>query len=222
MSLDEAKSEVNVLRQKMMDMEKTVIHLQTTQIDGTNVNAVMMSNNDVGEDSISNFGNQGNGSNNREELESTKSLLKERTTQLKIIMDTLDTLQIAGVKSRDMDENSDYNLRDNGMDDDLIHLASKPLPTMEGSWGVQALVKRVVEITTELTSQTALASLESRRAEQLEKESRSRSHEINRLKALIKKNEDDCGSMQLNLQTLGSQVSFLLLYLNYFLLTKYY
>lgn len=217
MSLDEAKNEVNAMRQKMIDMEQTATFLQTTQIDGSSLNAVMMSNNV--EDSASSVGGyQGNAVDNREELESTKSLLKERTTQLKIIMDTLDTLQIAGVKSRAVDENSDYNLRDNGFDDDLIYLASKPLPPMEGSWGVQALVKRVVEITTELTSQTALASLETRRSEQLEKESRSRSHEINRLKTLIKKNEDDCGTMQLNLQTLGSQVSFLHFILKLFLI----
>jgi hypothetical protein len=37
------------------------------------------------------------------ELLSTKHLLKERTTQLKILMETLDTLHTAGTKSRSDD-----------------------------------------------------------------------------------------------------------------------
>lgn len=59
----------------------------------------------------------------------------------------------------------------------LAGLAATPLAPSGDEprlWGVQSLVRRVVELTADLTSQSAAAGMEERRAVQLERESHRR------------------------------------------------
>jgi hypothetical protein len=95
----------------------------------------------------------------RAENERTKNILRERTAQLKILMETLDTLQHAGIKpSQGTGKGRGDEYLGEGSDGlfNLAGLAATPLspPRDEpGSWGVQSLVRRVVELTADLTSQ---------------------------------------------------------------------
>eukprot|EP01034_Spumella_vulgaris_P027158 gene27158-33841_t len=159
------------------------------------------------------------------DLESTKILLRERTTQLKVLMETLDSLQIAGISSSSHSSAS-YNRasdedallfaprssqtggrRMGGLGlSDLANMAGNSLPAMETSWGAQALVKRVVELTTELTSQCAVAGLEERRAADAESTNRRQSKDVNRLKAALKAIDEETSQLKLALTSLTSQL----------------
>ena len=126
--LDESRSEVKKLQQRTLELEKSLSDVHASHmLDGYNkpygADEHRHSQQHKGQDSLyfedapmlgnhtsdmSNYsGMEINYEENKKELESTKILLRERTTQLKVIMETLDSLQIAGVKS-----NSKFNAED--------------------------------------------------------------------------------------------------------------
>ena len=158
------------------------------------------------------------------ELDRVKSLLKERTSQLRIVMDTLDAVQAEGTKpgfaraagTRDYLSQS-YGVGDVEGAEALFGLTgisggpggtgySAQSASIEGPWGVTSLVKRVVELTADLTSQNAAMAMEERRALQLEKESQRKTRDIGQLQTLIKGHEEALAKMKLNLEALGSQL----------------
>lgn len=196
-SIDEAKIEISNLRQQNMVLEKTICDLQVDSIlgvatpnnTGNNVyptESDLNLNESLGDTTFIDAGEV------REELEKSKLLLRERTTQLKILMQTLDALHAAGVKEK---ENVENMFSDNLMDG-LAMVANSPLPNVEGSWGIQALVKRVVELTTELTSQCAVAAMEERRANQMEDENKRNSRELNKLRSMLRSGEESNSKLQ--------------------------
>ena len=160
----------------------------------------------------------------RAELDRVKSLLKERTAQLRIVMDTLDAVQAEGTRpgfaraagTRDYLSQS-YGVGDVEGAEALFGLTgitggpggtgySAQSASIEGPWGVTSLVKRVVELTADLTSQNAAMAMEERRALQLEKESQRKTRDIGQLQTLIKGHEDALAKMKLNLEALGNQL----------------
>ena len=202
LSLDEAKAELATLRQENNALEKAMCDLQTDSVISYPP-VSSLAEWEIGEGAASST--LYDTDEVREEFDKTKNLLRERTTQLKIIMETLDALHMAGVKEKENQENifSDNFPAKGG---DLAMLASTPLPSVEGSWGVQALVKRVVELTTELTSQCATAALEERRANQLEAESKRNAREINKLRTLIRNGEDQQAKMQAQVAVMSERL----------------
>jgi hypothetical protein len=182
LALDDAKAKITSLRQRCSDLEKTIIDMKANQelpLLDTNGNEndtefdITRDNNDT--TSTSNTHDY----DHHEELEATKKLLLERTTQLKIMMDSLDAFHTSGIRTE-----SDYTELGNV---GLADLATGALPSSSSSssWGIQALVKRVVELTTDLTSQTAAASMEERKASQLENDNRKRKSDFIKLKVTI-------------------------------------
>ena len=137
----------------------------------------------------------------RAEVGRTRSLLRERTAQLKILMETLDSLQQAGVKPAKGNRGSKEH------PESLFFLADTPVRcASDEPWGMQCLVKRVVELTAELTSQSASTAIEERRAVQLEDMGNRKSREINQLKGMLKQDEESRGSMRLNLISLSDRI----------------
>ena len=200
LTLDDAKVKISSLRQRCSDLEKTIIDMKANQempVLDTNINDnendfdITRDNNDT----ISTSNTQENDHN--EELEATKKLLLERTTQLKIMMDSLDAFHTSGIRT-----DNDYSELGNiGLTD----LAAGPLPSSSSTWGIQALVKRVVELTTDLTSQTAAASMEERKANQFENDNRKRKSDVIKLKVTIT-------TITININLLSSLLQLLLLY----------
>ena len=159
----------------------------------------------------------------RAELDRTKSLLRERTAQLRIVMETLDALQAEGARPglARAAANRDYLSRSYGAGDvegaealfGLTGVSAGPegvgysaVSSVDGPWGVQSLVKRVVELTADLTSQNAAMAMEERRASQLEKESQRKTRDIGQLKTALRSHEAAAATMQLHLEALGGQL----------------
>ena len=137
----------------------------------------------------------------RAEVGRTRSLLRERTAQLKILMETLDSLQQAGVKPAKGSRGSKEH------PESLFFVADTPVRcASDEPWGMQCLVKRVVELTAELTSQSASTAIEERRAVQLESMGYRKSREINQLKGMLKQDEESRGNMRLNLISLSDRI----------------
>jgi len=160
---------------------------------------------------------------NKKELESTKILLRERTTQLKIIMETLDTLQVAGASVKkvgtrfDAEDEQLFNYRSSSNSDFASTLAAAPALVHEApiysegvtqttSWASQALIKRVVELTTELSSQHALASLEARKVEDLELTNHRQSKECNRLRLDLHRFEEASAKTLLQVNAMNNRL----------------
>lgn len=203
-TLDETKTEILALREENAAIQKALCDAQVASIT-SNSTPLVSSNLPAeweargGESVDSTFLDS---DEVRQEFDKTKLLLRERTTQLKIVMETLDALHVAGIKEKYGDENAE-NLQIQG---DLASLANAPLPSVEGSWGVQALVKRVVELTTELTSQCAVASLEERRANQLDEETKRTHRELNKQRSLLRTAEDAHAKMQSQIAILSERL----------------
>lgn len=122
-----------------------------------------------------------NASELMKELAATKHTLRERTTQLKVLMGSLDALQLAGVSGERAPEPGDR-------------------------WALQALVRRVVELTTQLAAQSAAAAMEERRAEQLESSLRRKAKEVNKLKSHFKLTEERSSKTDLQAGVLKSRL----------------
>ena len=145
----------------------------------------------------------------RAELDRTKSLLRERTAQLKILMETLDSLQQAGVKPGKGSGISAPQVQDPYKygEESLFGLAASPLRSdVEERYAFKALVKRVVELTAELTSESASCAMEGRRATLLEREGTAKSREIHSTRQLLKGSEETQGALRLHLVSLTAQV----------------
>jgi len=160
----------------------------------------------------------------RAELEHVRSLLKERTAQLRIVMETLDAVQAEGVRpgSARAAGTSDFLSGAYGVGDvegaqalfGLAGVGGGPtgagvhamVSAVDGPWGVKALVKRVVELTADLTSQSAALAMEERRAAQLEREALHKTRDIAQLRTNARAAEDALARMKLSAEALGSQL----------------
>jgi hypothetical protein len=85
-------------------------------------------------------------------------------------------------------------------------LAAAPLPSSESSWGVQALVRRVVELTTELHSVTSANDSNERRLHQLERDARQRLKSLNEAKTATNEERDRCMKAEVALEVLRQQL----------------
>jgi hypothetical protein len=222
-SLEGTKEELAKVKERSGELEQEIVNGQTSRFEGVHSGPVGMPTNfafsltQMATSAIDTSTCTAEVSatlieEDRAETEHTKNLLKERTAQLKILMETLDSLQQTGVKTqvegrRSSGGGHDYPGEEGGLFS-LAGLAATPLSqgSPEAPWGLQSLVKRVVELTAQLTSQSAAAGMEERRSSQVEKETHRRAREINKLKSLIKTDEETRVTMQLNLSSLGDQV----------------
>ena len=132
--LDEANSELSFLKQRNLELEKNVVDLQIISysskihLDGGKFSSSVIDQAvDTGENGESDIA----GNVFSEELEATKLTLRERTTQLKTLMDTLEALQSVGSSA----------LGDNSIGD---HDRGRTRTSggINSTWGIQALVKR--------------------------------------------------------------------------------
>lgn len=131
-----------------------------------------------------------------EELSLTKSQLRERNAEFKILSETLDTLQLAGID----------HLHDNSYVPTAQSDINVAVAGADFSWGMRALVKRVVELTTEVNTKIAAAAMDSRQLLSLEDQTRKKTREINRLKASMKKDEDANAKMNLQLTAMSTRL----------------
>ena len=161
-------------------------------------------------------------------MERTKSLLKERTAQLKILMETLESLQESNIAPKVKNLGPVSSGEFLGEDTSLFGLAgfttgpssgmgvdsgpgsgigsSSGAYSVEGPWVVQSLVKRVIDLTAELTSQNSNTVISDKRIEEFEKELLRKSNEINQLKNILKKDEETTVVLRLHLNSLGDQI----------------
>jgi chromosome segregation ATPase len=207
-ALDESKNEINLLKERNRELENTIISIQVSASE-SQVNQFMNTgevNSKTSNDTVFTGNDVDNIEELNEELEATKHLLRERTTQLKVIMDTIDTFQVAGVKSRDT--LGGVHDADNLMD---LAYAAAAAPTnnsdtISSPWSTEALVKRIVDLTMDLSSQTAKSAIDERKVQHLEEEMRKRVKEINKIKNQLRKEEDNNNVMTTNMIALGQQV----------------
>jgi hypothetical protein len=127
-----------------------------------------------------------------EENEKNKRILHERTSQLKVLMETLESLHLVdsgqvAVKNGYDNKHKDLNDQVKDMENDLLNLAYSKAPVSSSSssssspWIVQSLSKRIIELTTELLSTISLQELDKQRNQRLEQQTNSQMNEINRL-----------------------------------------
>ena len=169
--LEETREELNRVRSLHVDVEKRMIEMKSMPIPSSRMNLIHeeVATNDTTSEEV------------YRELDQTKNLLKERTVQLKVLMETLESLQFAGVAPGESDEALDAT-------NSLVNLAMNPfsIPNVEGSWSTQALVKRVIELTTELCSQSSVISLKEQNLVDYDVEVTRKIKENNRLKSELK------------------------------------
>jgi hypothetical protein len=127
-----------------------------------------------------------------EENEKNKRILHERTSQLKVLMETLESLHLVDSSQVAMKNGNDNKYKDlndqvKDMENDLLNLAYSKAPVSSSSsassspWIVQSLSKRIIELTTELLSTISLQELDKQRNQRLEQQTNSQMNEINRL-----------------------------------------
>ena len=225
-TLEDNKEEINKLRERNKELENNIIISQTASFQDP------VKNNPLGVSDFMFRLSQLTGDcqydssqtirlpdESKAELDHVKSILRERTAQLKILMETLDSLQESGVGSgpglgrgygRDARTGIRSDVRSGGVEyeeDSLFDLAAAPLRhEVEGGRGSQGLVKRVVELTAEVSSHSAAAAMEERRANYLETQNMKLMREINRLKATLKEGENTKSTIRLHLNSLGEQI----------------
>lgn len=136
-----------------------------------------------------------------------RSLLRERSNQLKILTDTIDVLHEVGLGSDASGSADVNNFMSAGGDDTLESLAAQPMSSDSNpfnigsgggqapsasvsSWGMKGLVKRIVELSADLAGATANAGTEGRRRNEAELDSRIKTKEIQKLRALLKTDRD--------------------------------
>ena len=207
---DDTQDELVRLRKRFSDLEiEALIKSNDTVHPTSNVLGMtdfafalsQLSNEREADTSTENPGGTPSLDEDRAEVSRTRSLLRERTAQLKILMETLDSLQQAGVKPSRGGRGSKEH------PETLFFSADTPVRcASDEPWGTQCLVKRVVELTAELSSQSASTAIEERRAVQLEDMGNRKSREINQLKCILKLDEESRGSMRLNLITLSDRI----------------
>lgn len=206
-ALDEARNEINLLKDRNRELENTIISVQVSASE-SQVNQYMNIGDIVSKssnDTILTGNNVDNIEELSEELESTKHLLKERTTQLKVIMDTIDTFQMAGVKSRET-LSGGHTGGDNLMDLAYAGAPISSLETISSPWSTEALVKRIVDLTMDLSAHTAKSAIDECRLRHLEDEMRKRVKELNKVKNQVRREEDNNNAMSTNMIALGQQV----------------
>jgi hypothetical protein len=181
------KEELDASRKKAVDCEKKMVELQSA------VTEQELYHRQISDSHLPSTAQPSHPTNHienlEEELEHTKHMLRERTTQLKVLMETIDSLQLAGV-GNDASASSNAIIMSSGSQ----------------SWANQALVKRVVELSAELTSSNATIAQNDRRIHQLETESRRRGLEMNSLKSKMKQDDDTFAKMKQHLTALTSQL----------------
>lgn len=190
------KEELEVSRKKLVDSDKKLVDLQSAVAEQDLYHRA------ISESVLQPFSAKGRASEpshqfkppNHEmenvvnELDHTKHLLRERTTQLKVLMETMDSLQLAEV----VNESSNTNVM-------TASLGSQ-------SWANQALIKRVVELSADLTSSNATIAQNDRLIHQLQNDLRWRGNELNSLKIRMKDDEDALTKMEQHVTALTSQL----------------
>lgn len=140
---EEAMHELEIARKRVTELENDVHNLQEKLYIGTRQDASeapQLSDDSVstlGEDEVKNM-----------ELREVKELLRERTVQLKVLMETLDVLQLGGRKSGML----------NISPQELAEELSGQWERGGDVWGLQALVTRVVDLTAEVGSNVGLVT----------------------------------------------------------------
>ena len=138
-----------------------------------------------------------------------KHMLIERTAQLQVTIDTLDALNSADVETEKIgSKRSNHQVTGPSYAEDLFNLASQPMASQDDNgpsqgyrkqgsaahknmsvWGYQLLVKRIVQLTAELCSQTASLRMTERRAGDLQSVGLEKAKIINSMKTQLKDNE---------------------------------
>ena len=132
------------------------------------------------------------------ELEYTKSLLRERNVQLKIVVDTIDALQVSGIAQFKSYSEKDTDRNSLALSSSARHIDSP--------WIMQSLIKRIVELTTDLSSQSATTLIYERRMLQLEASCQRKSRELGSLRSLLQNHEEMNSQMKLNIHALSIQL----------------
>ena len=136
------------------------------------------------------------------ECQRIRNLLKERTAQLQVTIDTLDALNSADVETdKALPTRSNHQGIGPSYAEDLFNLASQPMASQDTSpayrrqgpihrnpsvWGYQLLVKRIVQLTAELCSQTAALHMAERRTGDLQSEGLEKAKMITAMKTQLK------------------------------------
>ena len=123
------------------------------------------------------------------ELSRLQSLLDERTNNVAVLMQTIETLQSA-INSSSMEDSSADDTA-TCADDSIMSGNTNHTSSAASSFAHSALSKRVISLTAELSSATAVAAMMERRADQMGLEVQQRSKYSNFLAAKLKLYEDE-------------------------------
>lgn len=139
----------------------------------------------------------------QKELENCKFTLSERTSQLNVLMETLDALQLAdstslefGIPPKETDTNNLFELAYGKIEPQQVAgMKSSP-------WVIQSLTKRIIELTAELSSTISQHQAEKQLSENYNHQLVTQQHELNKLKAKCLHHEKDILSQKETIEQL--------------------
>jgi hypothetical protein len=149
------------------------------------------------------------------ELEQKDQLLKDRTSQLKVLMESFDALQMtsSGIPNiPDMTDPSDKRKRSglSGLEalafDASGAFSNHKQDASAKAWIVQPLVKRVVELTVQTSSMLAQTDLDAQRICELEHQLKSSQRQANKFQAMAHKLENANAQLAVTMQGLKEEL----------------
>jgi hypothetical protein len=126
------------------------------------------------------------------EISRLQSLLDERTNNVAVLMQTVETLQTA-VSSAASAPSADDDTATQSVDDSMMSGTTSHTASAAQNFAHAALAKRVISLTAELSSASAVASMMERRAEQMSLEVQQRNKLASFLSAKLKLYEEENG-----------------------------
>jgi hypothetical protein len=146
------------------------------------------------------------------EVARLQSMLDERSPQVAILTGTVESLQSAFALTGcggDPGHNSDSSI-DNSTSSSLIDGDNNDSSSIQGSsssneWGIQTISERVVALTSELSTSTAVSAMMEHRAEQLTREVQQRAKLCSFLEAKLKVYAEEHGKHQSRARTTADE-----------------
>lgn len=202
--IDELKKEVDLLKDEKADLEKKLCDFNTSthgKISSTTKWKL--------EDDLPLLTSNDSIATTVKEIEDLKNELKEKSMKIKILTSSLESLQYAGVGEMQHDFNAQnaMDLLNSSNSRNLEQLAAMSLPNENHSvWAKQALVKRIVDLTSELSAKAVEANREKQRSDELENKYRQSMRELSKAHAILSASESEKSSLQKTEEILTKQV----------------
>lgn len=147
-------------------------------------------------------------------LENKDRLLRDRTTQLKVLMDSFDALQMpSGIDKSNVTFDSSAGAAGLGTSFSALeelaydrHQSQQARQQQQKPWITQSLVKRIVELTVQTTSLLAQTDLEAKRVSDLEYTVKTITRQVNKANAEVFQLENENARLKAAMEGLKEEV----------------